>query len=96
MFYFLADTRELELLFEDDDATAIDTEHREEIIPETLRLRALGGFVLPLLGAGNGAEFYFVQQRGIDRGRYVFVLWRKGILGDTLGERHAIQQPVVE
>jgi len=55
-----AGTRQLDLFFENGDTAAVDAEDIEEIIPETLCLGALGGFVFPLLGEGNGAGFYFV------------------------------------
>jgi hypothetical protein len=47
-----AGARELHLLFEDGDSAALDSEHVKEIVPEALRLRALGRLALPLAGEG--------------------------------------------
>ncbi|MCX8086264.1 MAG: hypothetical protein N3C63_05090 [Rhodocyclaceae bacterium] len=47
IFQLLASAAELDLLFEAGDALAVDTEDGEKLVPEALRLGALGGLIRP-------------------------------------------------
>ena len=49
------------LLLKHGHAAAVDAEHGEELVPETLRFGALAGFIGPFAGEAAGAFADFVE-----------------------------------